>query len=215
MKDTGLNEEQLRQKIDKLVQENQEKFRLFFKLKVIDAMYNEEKLLSNKRDTIITVMDTNFDMYESFQVGDRVVFYGLFMDTYGKNGRNKSYYLDERLLTLQYKSKRSHYDNLRHLGIASDNDKQIGKSRVEIPVTFDKLFENLARTYEKIKTLEEKEKLKIIKQDIKLHEVSLVGLILKISANEVEYSCGVKCIKKLYLLLPKHHLMILNVSYQI
>ena len=177
-------------------------------------MYDEEKLLLNKRDTIITVMDTNMDMHESFQIGDRVVFYRLFMDTYGKNGRNKSLYLDERQLTLQYKSKRSQYDNLRQLGISSDNDRQIGKSRVENPVSFDKLFVKLEHTYEKIKSLDDDEKVKIIKQDVKLHEVSLVGLILKISANETEHSGNLYWIKKIYLLLPKHHLMILNVSFQ-
>ena len=153
----GLNNDQIKEKYDELIREHNEKFRMFFKIKVADAMYDQEKVMKNKRDTIITIMDTNINMYETMKEGDRVVFYKLYMDTYGKNGRNKS--------------KTSRYSNLKDYNLYTASDNDIGKSRIDSSVTLDNMLLLMSHTYQKTKSMTFEERKATIKQDMKLHEV--------------------------------------------
>jgi len=212
MKESGTNQEIIESRYAEMINELGDKFRMFFKIKVVDAMYDEEKAYSGNRDSIVTIMDTNLEMYDSLQVGDRVVFYKLFMDTYGKNNIDNSEYLQQKQLTMSYKPRKSQYDNLRQYDLQSENDKKVGKMRIEKSITFHKLFERLIQVYEKSKSLPEEQRVNMIKHNAKLQEISLVGLILKVSAGQTEFTRNMSCIKKVYLLLPNHHLMILNVS---
>jgi hypothetical protein len=212
MKDTGLSKEEIEAKFRDLNSEMDEKFRMFFKLKVVDAMYDEEKVYSSSRETIITIMDTNLDMYESLQEGDKVVFYKLYMDTYGKVKKDGGEHLAKHQLTLSYKQKKSQFDGLRQWGLQSASDKKIGLMRVETTMDFNRLVDKLSKTFGKTKEVSEEERKMIIKAEARVCEAAVVGLILKISAGETEFTRGLKWIKKVYLLCPTHHLLILNVS---
>ena len=208
----GLKEDEIKAKYEELIREHNDRFRMFFKIKVADAMYDQEKVMKNKRDTIITIMDTNINMYETMKEGDRVVFYKLYMDTYNKNGRNKSKYLDEKQLTLSYKSKTSRYSSLKDYNLYTASDNEIGKSRIDSSVTLDNMLLLMSHTYQKTKSMTLEERKTTIKHEMKLHEIWIVGLVLKIWSKFTEHTPDLEWVKTVYLLLPKHHLVILNVS---
>ncbi|CAI2385555.1 unnamed protein product [Moneuplotes crassus] len=211
LKSRGATEEEIRERQEELQGSNQDKFMLFFKIKVVDAMYNEEKVSLNKRETIITVMDTTIDMYDSLEIGDRVIFYNLLTDTFKKSGEFKNKYIESKQLCLSFKCKKSRYDILRHYDMTSKAERQIGLDRIEPLVNMEKLFAIFTDIFKKTKKMEAQERTKAILSEFKLQEVSFVGLILRISSSNTEFSFGLKCIRKVYVLLPNHHLVILNI----
>eukprot|EP00347_Sterkiella_histriomuscorum_P005419 403356688 len=108
-----------------------EKFKLCFRIKVVDSITYYYGKCFNAKQTVITFISSNINVYESIEEGHRYRFYNTKPDNMSYNGQRK---VDKECLFLKFerRSKRERFEDIIHFqNQALSSDMQIEKQRIK------------------------------------------------------------------------------------